>query len=98
MAICFEAMVRVDANGEVRWSFVTGSGAENCGFPRVHRSGSVGSGGSDDGSGLRQADLLAALESVAAVMSRASRSLTASYELLPTYRLQLLDLSEDVDS
>jgi hypothetical protein len=98
MAIAFDAMVLVAPNGQVSWSFSTGSAAETCGFASTHRSGTVGHGGPDDGSGLREADLLTALESLASAMSRASRAFATSYPLLPISNLQLPVRSDDIDA
>jgi hypothetical protein len=88
MAIAFDAAVYVDSDGQVKWSFSTGSAAEACGFPRMHRSGTVGHGGPDDGSGLREADLLTAMESLASAMSRAAHAVSASYSLLPGLQVE----------
>jgi len=82
MALAFAADVQVDHDGYVRWSFHSHPGAEAAGFPLLSRGGYVGGVSSDDGSGVRQADLLVALESVATVMLTASRTLTATRPLL----------------
>jgi hypothetical protein len=98
MSIAFDAMVTVDKDGKVNWSFSSGSAADACGFPRMYRSGTVGHGGPDDGSGLREADLLTALESLSSAMSRASHALTASYSLLPVSDLHPAVFSDDIDA
>ena len=83
MAIAFLGTVFVEPNGQVRWSLHTGTAAEELGFPSVVRGGCVGDAGPDDGSSVREANLLIALESLATVAAVTARTITATYSLLP---------------
>jgi len=80
-SLAFEASVKVDHDGYVRWSFISLGAAEDCGLPSISRGGYVGGHSADDGSGVDASDLLVALECVAAAMLTASRAMAPTRPL-----------------
>lgn len=89
MAILLTVGIYVEADGQVRWSLYTHQPAEAYGFPSVSRSGRVGGPGPDDGSGLREANILVAMEAAAMALATLSRVITSSYSLLPITMVQM---------
>lgn len=89
MALMWYASVDVDEKGQVGWHLLSGTASEALGFARIDSSARVGSGGPDDGSGVREANLLIALECLGSKLLDASRNLAWSYSLLPVHAVQV---------
>ena len=94
MAIAWTGAVQIEADGQVSWSIYTHKPAEDHGFGSPSRRGRVGHPGPDDGSGVREANLLIALEACAMAMALLSRTLTATYSLLPMSDLRVGEIDD----
>jgi hypothetical protein len=87
MSTYFAALVGCDPDGQVHWSLCTGTAAEVNGLASVSRRGLVGGPSPDDGSGVREANVLIALESLGSAIMVLSRTIAWSYSLLPPREL-----------
>jgi len=83
MALYFYGAVSVADNGQVSWYLHTGTAAEGAGVASLNRHGDIGGVGPDDGSGVRETNVLVALECLGAAMLTLSRTVAWSYSLLP---------------
>lgn len=88
MALYFYGGVEVTDAGQVKWYLHTGAAAEASGVVSLNRSGSIGDAGADDGSGIRETNILVAMECLGAAMLTLSRTIAWSYSLLPDADIQ----------
>lgn len=83
MPTYFTALVAAHDDGQVYWSLSTGTAAEAVGLASTSRRVDIGVPSPDDGSGVREANVLLGLECLGAAILTTARTVAWSYSLLP---------------